>query len=82
MNKSILSVITHRQFASVVRSAGYGNSEKMTDLLSRLGMGNRLLTDLTNMKSKISVHIDYNQVDKNISHERDRTYGYLRNYIS
>ena len=79
---TILSVITHRQFVSVVRSAGYGNSEKMTDLLSRLGMGNRLLTDLTNMESKISDHIDYNQVDKKIFLERDRTYGYLKNYVS
>ena len=38
---TILSVITHRQFVSVVRESGYGNSQKLTDLLERLELLDR-----------------------------------------
>ena len=74
---TILSVITHRQFASVVRSAGYGNSEKMTDLLGRLGLSDRIVDDLDIVGNKLDELIDYEKVDEVIKTERNRSYGYL-----
>lgn len=74
---TILSVITHRQFVSVVRSSGYGNSEKMTDLLNRLGLEDRIIDDLYGIKNKIIENIDYENVDKIIEEERKRSYLFL-----
>ena len=56
---TILSVITHRQFASVVRKTGYGNAEKMTDLLGRLGLSDRVVDDLDKVGDKVDEVIDY-----------------------
>ena len=44
---TIMSVITHCNFVSVVRESGYGNSEKLTDLLSRLSLSDRILPDFS-----------------------------------
>ena len=74
---TILSVITHRQFASVVRKTGYGNAEKMTDLLGRLGLSDRAVDDLDNVGNKLDELIDYERVDGIIQIERKRSYGYL-----
>ena len=78
---SIMSVITHRKFVSVVRDSGYGNSQKMTDLLNRLGLSGRILPDMGLLSSLINTEIDYDKVDNVISHERNRTYSYLKEQI-
>lgn len=78
---TIISVITHRQFASVVRSSGYGNSEKMTDLLARLGLSNRIIGNLERLPQMMKKSIDYESVDEIISKERKRSYEYLERQI-
>lgn len=75
---TILSVIAHRHFASVVRRTGYGNSEKMTDLLYRLGLEDRIVGDLEKVGSKIDETINYEKVDEIIKAERNRSYEYLQ----
>lgn len=79
---TILSVITHRQFASVVRSVGYGNSEKMTDFLGRLGLSDRIVDDLEIVRNKLDEFIDYEKVDEIIKTERERSYKYIRGNIN
>lgn len=79
---TILSVITHRQFASVVRSEGYGNSEKLTDLLGRLGLTDRIVNDLGQVENKIAEAIDYEKVDEVIKMERKRSFDYLEREIN
>ncbi len=78
---SILSVITHRQFAAVVRNSGYGNSEKLTDLLEQLGLENRVLDRVGRLPELLDSKINYATVDKVIKLERQRTYGYLEKEI-
>lgn len=78
---TILSVITHRQFASVVRKVGYGNAEKITDLLGRLGLSFRIIDRISDVAMRMPQKIDYKAVDKNICAERKRTYEYLRGEI-
>lgn len=78
---TIMSVITHRQFVSVVRKSGYGNSEKMTDLLGRLGLTSRIIDKITDVAKLMSQKIDYQSVDQIINTERKRTYEYLRGGI-
>lgn len=79
---TILSIITHIQFASVVRSTGYGNSEKMTDLLGRLGLEDRIVGDLELVGNKIEDFIDYERVEETIKNERNRSYEYLGGRIN
>lgn len=78
---TILSVITHRQFVSVVRSSGYGNSEKLNDLLERLGLTDRKLSSFDDIKSLLEKSIDYSATDSIINAEREKTYSYLKRSI-
>lgn len=78
---TILSVITHAQFTAVVRSAGYGNSEKLTDLLRRLGLTQKILDSLDNLEFQLTESIDYAATDKIIHEERSHTEMYLREQL-
>ncbi|MGM9904985.1 polysaccharide pyruvyl transferase family protein [Lactobacillus sp.] len=75
---TIMSIITHRQFASVVRSSGYGNSEKLTDLLDRLHLNSRKLLNLNTLGSTLKEPIDYVETDNIIKSERVKTREYLK----
>ncbi len=79
---TIMSVITHRQFVSVVRKSGYGNSEKMTDLLGRLNLKHRIIDDLNQLSVMMKEIISYQAVDAIVTEERVRTYNYLKEQIS
>lgn len=78
---TIMSVIAQRQFISVVRKNGYGNSEKMTDLLDRLGLTSRTVDKIHDVTELMLKKIDYKVVDNIICAERKRTYEYLRGEI-
>lgn len=78
---TILSVITHRDFASIVRSSGYGNAEKLTDLLQRLKLTDRILPELSQLDKLLSTPIDYTATDAVIKTERQRTYRYLQQFL-
>lgn len=78
---TILSVITHRKFVSIVRSYGYGNSEKLVDLLNRMEIQNRILDNVDEIEQKLNEKIDFSMVDNIICQERLRSYEYLENQI-
>ena len=78
---SIMSVITHRQFVSVVRKSGYGNSEKMTDLLKRLMLEDRIITNLGELSDHLKKAIDYDKTDAVIADERIKTKKYLEKWV-
>lgn len=78
---TILSVITHRRFVSLVRKTGYGNAEKLTDLLDRLQLTDRILSDMSKLDDLLSTPVDYIKTDKIIETERQRTYHYLQQHV-
>lgn len=78
---SILSVITHRNFVSIIRSSGYGNAEKLSDLLLRLKRTDRRLKRLSELEELLFTPVDYTETDRIIAHERKRTYDYLSRFI-
>lgn len=78
---TILSVITHRQFVSFVRDSGYGNSEKLIDLLKRLCLENRRIMKTGELDNLLNRLIDYQNTDKIIEAERKRTREYLAKQI-
>ena len=78
---TIMSVITHQKFASLVRSNGYGNAEKMTDLLDRLHLSDRIIYDMKKLSKLLASPIDYDETDQIIQEERKHTYEYLERQI-
>lgn len=48
---TILSVMTGKSFVFKVRTSGCGNSEKVTDILIKLGLKERMLSDFNELNS-------------------------------
>ena len=74
---TIMSVITHRQFAAVVRESGYGNSQKLIDLLERIHLMDWQLLTIEKLTEVISHEINYTDTDIMLNDERIKTRGYL-----
>lgn len=78
---TILSVITHRPFVSLVRKSGYGNSEKLGDLLERLHLGNRKIDNIKMLGKMLEKDFSFSETDEIIAQERKHTYEYLKAQI-
>lgn len=78
---TIMSTITHRPFASVVRSAGYGNSEKLTDLLKKLKLEKRILGNMTELEELLQKDLNFTATDLILKNERARTREYLKKWV-
>jgi len=77
----ILSVITHKRFTVFVRSEGYGNSEKITDLLKRLKLTDRIAGE-NSIEESVEYTADYSRVDAVIKAERQNTREFLKEQIA
>lgn len=79
---TIMSVINHRKFVSVVRTKGYGNSEKLTDLLKRLHLTERIVEDVKiQLYDVMEKKFSYDATDEIITAERTKASDYLRKVI-
>jgi len=81
---SIFSVITHRRFTTLVRNSvgnSYGNEEKLTDLLERLQLTDRMTVGITNVEKINSKAVDYGAVDSVLRQHREYAEKYLRDNI-
>ena len=81
---SIFSIITQRDFVTLVRKSignAYGNEEKLTDLLSRLRLENRIVYDINLIEEKMKEKIDYTKTKEIIDEARRETQKYLRREI-
>lgn len=82
---TIFSVITHRRFATLVRKSvgnSYGNEEKLTDLLERLGLVERMTYDVENLKNVNNRSIDYKRIDELLEKHRKIAIEYLKGNIT
>lgn len=81
---SIFSVITHRPFTTLVRKSigdSYGNEEKISDLLNRLGLSKRMTTEIEEIEKINEKQIDYNPVDIILQKQRKVAKEYLQKSI-
>lgn len=78
---TIMSIINHKNFVTLVRKQGYGNSEKVTDLLNRLYLNDQRLDTIDHLENTLNKNIDYLKVDKIISAERYKTLEYLKKQL-
>ena len=79
---TILSVIAERPFATVVRTEGYGNAEKLTDLLARLGLRDRVASLPADFAGLLDVTPDWGPVRERIAEGRVAARKYLTEQIT
>ena len=72
---SIFSVRCHKKFVTVIRES---NKQKLGDLLTRLNMSDRIITDQQNLTEKLETEINYNDFELLRKYERERTENYLK----
>ena len=81
---SIFSVITHCPFTTLIRKSvgnSYGNEEKLSDLLERLNLSERMTTNIEDAESINKKQIDYMKVDELLTDQRKNATGYLKKQI-
>jgi hypothetical protein len=77
-------VITHRPFTTLIRKSvgnSYGNEEKLSDLLNRLGLTERMTTKVEDTERINQQPIDYKKVDDVLQKQREIAKKYLQNNI-
>ncbi|WP_051915953.1 polysaccharide pyruvyl transferase family protein [Bifidobacterium pullorum] len=78
---TILSAIAERPFATIVRTAGYGNTEKLTDLLSRLGLESRIASAPADFAGLLDSVPDWTPVRDRIVDGRTAARSYLQKEV-
>lgn len=81
---TIFSIITKRKFVTIIcKSTGdsYGNEEKLSDLLERTALPDRVSGTVDEIEAVLEREIDYTAVDKIINAERVKTLDYLKKQI-
>lgn len=81
---SIFSIINKRKFATLVRKSignNYGNEEKLTDLLCRLKLEDRIIYNISNLEKIGNKDINYSDTDKILKEERVKAKNYLKKSI-
>lgn len=77
---TIFSIIMHRQFVTVCRktdNASTDNSGKLLDLLKRLRVQNREVTDVASIAEMIDKPIDFDRIEAIREQERKKSLQYL-----
>ena len=81
---SIFSIINNKPFVTLVRKSkgnSYGNEEKLTYLLQKLCLEDRITYDVNNINKIFEKEIDYVKTIKIIKQERNKTIEYLKDNI-
>lgn len=82
---TIFSVIMHVPFAIICRDKtndGYTNSEKLLDLINKLNIQDRLLTNSISLSEIFDNSIDFYELDKIRTFEKKRSMNYLSKITS
>ena len=75
---TIFSIKSHTPFISFTRDY---NTQKLNDLIERLGFQDRRISSLENIEEKYNSKIDFSECDKLLEKERIRTIEYLKNNL-
>ena len=74
---SVMSIITHREFAARLRD----NSNKLLNLLEEYGLEDRVLSGDVTVAAIFDRRIDYGPVDAEVERRRNASLDYLRRMI-
>lgn len=76
---TIFSIITRSIFCTLIRSS---NKAKLTSLLNKFSLGDRIAENPEKIEKVLESGIDYQNAEKTIGQERQRTMDYLRSVIT
>lgn len=79
---AILSTIAERPFATVVRTEGYGNAEKLTDLIGRLDLEDRIASSKEDFTRLLDGAPNWESVRARIEGGRAKAVEYLTKEVS
>lgn len=82
---TVFSVITHRRFTTLVRKSvgsDYGNEEKLTDLLQRLDLIDRMTSNIANAEKILEKPINYILIDSWLENQRKSAKEYLKKQLT
>lgn len=77
---TIFAIITHKKFATLIRKSigdGYGNEEKLMDLLYRVGLKKQATYEISNVDKILQEKINYGEIDILLDNERVNAQKYL-----
>lgn len=80
----IFSIISHCRFAAFLRQdeyGGYGNAEKLGDLLERTNLSQRLVRSTKELETTLNTPLDTKELDEWLEGEKRRTKNYLRQQL-
>lgn len=79
---TIFSVLTHSRFATIVRedaeAGGYGNQEKLGDLLQRLQVEQQKISDLSQLEEILTQPVDFELTEEILREERKKARNFLK----
>lgn len=78
---TIFSIIGQCPFAVFVRERGYGNSEKLNDLLLRMDMTDRIVANNRTVDDVLGMSVDSDSIQKLLLSEREKSFNYLRKQV-
>lgn len=81
---SIFSIVMHVPFATFIRSSdgdAYGNEEKLKDLLHRLKMKDRIVSDIDNLENVLCAPICFTVSDSIRANGRREAMEYLKKHL-
>lgn len=77
------SIIFHKEFYVFGRSDGYSEmNNRIYDLLNEYDLGDRYISNVVELLSKINIQIDYVKVDKILKVNRETSIQYLKNCLA
>lgn len=76
---SIFSIITNQKFATLIRKS---NNEKLSSLLDTMDKSDRIVNDIHMLENVLTSPIDYDNTNKIISVEKERSLDYLKANLS
>jgi len=79
---TIFSIISHTPFATFIRDFDGGNYQKLSDLLERLGLSGRVVSQLSCLRDVLGEFINWSEIDSIINSERGRGYAYLGEQVT
>lgn len=74
---SIFSIKTGVNFCAIIRNNDGGNNNKLADLLHRLGLEDRIVSDISSLDFMFKKVANYDNANKVIAREKIRTKKYL-----
>lgn len=81
---SIFSIINQKPFVTIIRDSNngeYGNREKLEDLLNRLNLQERILTDIQSIQNLMDRPIDYELAEHIRKESREKSLSYLKKFV-